>query len=95
MPDFAESVGVPKSTFSKISVGALAPAYDRAVVWAERLGLTERDRQKFLDLAAIMHLPVEARPRFLAIIARLSKTELLVDDLESQADNLNSRLDKI
>jgi transcriptional regulator with XRE-family HTH domain len=64
---FAERVGAVGPHVSQIVNGLRTPPLDRVAVWADALGITGQERQRFLDLAAIAHLPAEAQPRFLLI----------------------------
>lgn len=48
---------------------------ERLDAWAAALKLTEQEREHFLDLACIAHLPEEIRPRFEKILARIEAIE--------------------
>ncbi len=50
--------------------GRKPPPLQLVPIWAETLGLRGLDAERFWDLAAIDHLPIEARPRFLQLISR-------------------------
>jgi transcriptional regulator with XRE-family HTH domain len=63
---FARAVKSSKSSISGITTGDRTPPLDRLEKWCDVLGLRGAERQHFLDLAALAHLPVEAQPRFLA-----------------------------
>jgi transcriptional regulator with XRE-family HTH domain len=63
---FARAVKSSKSSISGITNGERTPPLDRLEKWCDVLGLRGADRQLFLDLAALAHLPHEAQPRFLA-----------------------------
>lgn len=87
VPDFAEAFRVPKSTLSKISNGKLAPDWERAEAWADRLCRDPRERQRFLDLAATTYLPEAIRPRFVQVLARLEAVDARFENIESRLDN--------
>jgi transcriptional regulator with XRE-family HTH domain len=63
---FARAVKSSKSSVSGITNGERTPPLDRLEKWCDVLGLRGTERQHFLDLAALAHLPREAQPRFLA-----------------------------
>jgi transcriptional regulator with XRE-family HTH domain len=63
---FARAVKSSKSSISGITNGERTPPLDRLEKWCDALGLRGQERQQFLDLAALAHLPQEARPRFFA-----------------------------
>lgn len=90
IPEFAIKVGIPKSTLSKISDGKLAPNWAKAIECADRLRLTGHDRQRFLDMAAVAHMPIEAQARFSRVLdllasveTNLSKTEARISEVEA------------
>jgi transcriptional regulator with XRE-family HTH domain len=61
---FARAVKSSKSSISGITNGERTPPLDRLDKWCDVLGLRGAERQQFLDLAALAHLPREAQPRF-------------------------------
>jgi transcriptional regulator with XRE-family HTH domain len=63
---FARAVKSSKSSISGITNGERTPPLDRLEKWCDVLGLRGAERQLFLDLAALAHLPHDAQPRFLA-----------------------------
>lgn len=75
--EFAERVGYPHTGFSNIKAGQRPVPLDRAPAWADALGLAEDapERIRVLDLAALTHLPAEARVRFERLLVE-------VDDLK-------------
>jgi transcriptional regulator with XRE-family HTH domain len=62
---FARAVKSSKSSISGITNGERTPPLDRLEKWCDVLALRGAERQHFLDLAALAHLPQEAQPRFL------------------------------
>ena len=62
---FAARVGHPRAFINQILKGTRSPPLDRLNIWAKSLNLREEGEVKrFIDLAAIAHIPVEVRPRF-------------------------------
>ena len=84
--EFAESVGVPKSTLSKVSDGLLAPTMDRVVQWADRLELTGPDREIFIDCALVGHIPAPFRDRFQRLVDGFESVQSRLDQLEAKAE---------
>ncbi len=64
------------------------PPMDSLAAWADALELYGDERQNFMDLAAVAHLPAEVQPRFVGMIRKLKAAE-------SQLDAINSRLDAL
>lgn len=67
------------------------PPIDRLPAWADALELYGEDRQRFMDLAAIAHLPVEAQPRFIGLLRTLKSVEARLDALESQRNGVSKK----
>lgn len=63
------------SYFSQVVAGKKPPPLHRLEAWADALGLQGAERERFVDLACIEHLPEEVRPRFRAILSRLEAIE--------------------
>ena len=63
---FARAVKSSKSSISGITNNERTPPLDRLERWADVLALRGAERQLFIDLGALAHLPQEAQPRFLA-----------------------------
>jgi transcriptional regulator with XRE-family HTH domain len=55
------------------------PPLDRIMQWADALGLEDEDRQRFMDLAGIAHLPATIRPTFEQIYLNNRAIEAGVD----------------
>jgi transcriptional regulator with XRE-family HTH domain len=80
---FAEKVGISHSQLSLICSGKRTPSLDKVEDWATKLGLTGRDKSRFLNLAALAHLPPEVEGRFVKFLEEHEK--LLVDYQELAA----------
>ena len=67
---FAKEVGVSQALVNQVISGRSTPPWKRMPDWADRLGLEPGSpgRQRFLDLAAIAHLPEEAQARFEGLV---------------------------
>ena len=81
---FARSVGITTGQITNVIKGRRTISSADAVAWADVLGLEEQERQRFLDLAAIAHLPSEARPRFLRIYEDYHRLLDLRDQLHAE-----------
>jgi transcriptional regulator with XRE-family HTH domain len=81
---FAERVRKPKGTISRICGGTRTPNLDDAKKWADEFDLSGKSRQRFLDLAAIAHLPKEAQSRFHALLERLERLEATAESLRKR-----------
>lgn len=66
--EFCRRIGSPAGWVQQIREGKKTPPLDRMKNWADVLLLKGTDRQRFCDLAAVMHLPEVARPRFAALV---------------------------
>lgn len=73
---------------SKIVNGKVTPKMDRVVKWADALSLTGAERQRFIDLAAIAHLPTETQPRFARILDDYTKLRTAVSSMEQRITEL-------
>ncbi len=62
--DFAIAVKSDKSTVGHYETGYSAPDLDVVASWCDTLNLHGKDRRRFLDLAALAHLPAQVRPQF-------------------------------
>lgn len=76
---------------TKVVKGAKPPPIDRLPAWADALELYGEDRQRFMDLAAIAHLPVEVQPRFINILRQLQTAQADVRAINSRLDALESQ----
>lgn len=81
---FARSVGVTTGQITNVIKGRRTISSSDAVAWAEALALEGRERQRFIDLAAIAHLPSESRPRFLKIYEDYHRLLDLRDQLDAE-----------
>ena len=76
---FARSVGITTGQITNVIKGRRTISTAAAVAWADALDLVGRERQRFLDLAAIAHLPEDVQPRFIKILDRLESIESALD----------------
>lgn len=67
----AELLGVSPSTITNCLAGTYAPYWKRAEPWADALGLSGPERERFLDAMAVAAAP----DRVAAIIARLEQRQ--------------------
>jgi transcriptional regulator with XRE-family HTH domain len=61
---FGEAVKLSKSSVSGIVQGIRTPPLESLYSWCDTLKLEGPARRRFLDLAALAHLPDAVRPRF-------------------------------
>lgn len=66
------------------------PPLDRLDSWANALELYGEERQNFMDLAAIAHLPVVVQPRFLALLRQLKTQQTTIDVFKIRLDALEN-----
>jgi hypothetical protein len=71
---------------------------ERAELWADALGLAGSHRQRFLDLAAIAHMPESVQSRYIAILdgferadAREQAQQSFIHELEARIASLESK----
>jgi transcriptional regulator with XRE-family HTH domain len=88
---FARAVKSSKSSISGIVNGDRTPPLDRLDKWCEMLGLRGAERQQFLDLAALAHLPHDARPRFFAWYADYQHLKAEYAELMTQSRRVAER----
>jgi hypothetical protein len=88
IPEFSLKVGIHKSILSKISEGGIAPKWERVLILVRYLELTGKERQRFLDLAAIAHLPPDVRDRFVRILDAFELIDTRLDSSESRINKL-------
>jgi transcriptional regulator with XRE-family HTH domain len=65
--EFCRRVGMPAGWVQQIREGRKTPPLERMEHWANVLDLHGEQRQLFLDLAAVMHLPETHRARFIRL----------------------------
>lgn len=75
---------------SKVIKGQKPPPMDRLPAWADALELYGDERQRFMDLAAIAHLPAEVQPRFVALLRQLKSQQTTIDAVKVRLDALES-----
>jgi len=70
--EFAARVGQSHTVFSQIRAGLRPAPLEHVPQWADALGLAEGtpERERFIDLAALTHLPPESRARFEKLLVR-------------------------
>lgn len=67
---FCRRVGKPAGWIQQIREAKKTPPIDLMPQWADALELTGPQRQHFLDVATIMHLPATERPRFMLLLTK-------------------------
>ena len=60
---------------SQVIAGKKPPPMDRVEAWADALDLKGRERDRFIDLACIAHLPTNVQGRFEALLRRVEACE--------------------
>jgi transcriptional regulator with XRE-family HTH domain len=61
---FGTLVKSSKSSVNAIVLGNRTPPLEALEQWCDTLNLRGDERQRFIDLAALAHLPTEVRPKF-------------------------------
>lgn len=69
---------------SKVLKGEAPPPLERIESWADALKLSGKERERFLDLAVIGHLPDSSRVRILQMYERFQQQEMLIAALEAK-----------
>lgn len=64
-----------QSYLSQVIAGKKPPPIDRIDAWADALELKDKERDHFIDLACLAHLPIEVQPHFEKILGRLEAAE--------------------
>jgi transcriptional regulator with XRE-family HTH domain len=77
--EFAEKTGIAASFVSNLIAGDRSPPPDRLELFADVLGLRGREREHFLDLAMLAHLPRDLHPRWIRLLGRLEAVERRLD----------------
>jgi transcriptional regulator with XRE-family HTH domain len=65
---WARMVGIAQGFASNVVSGRRTPPLDAIDLWADSFALTGDERLRFIDLAAVSHLPKRSQARFLAVI---------------------------
>lgn len=60
----AQVLGVSHGFVALLISGRRTPPLDQVATWADRLGFTGDDRRRFIDYAALAHLPDQVREQF-------------------------------
>ena|ERR1035437_7703705 len=66
----ARASGCRHGHLSMVSRDCRRPSYAMAGRWADSLGLSGGERERFLLLASVTHAPTEARPALDALVLR-------------------------
>ncbi len=66
--EFCRRIGKPAGWVQQIREGTKTPPLREMATWATVLELNDHERQYFLDLAAIAHLPFETQERFVQLV---------------------------
>lgn len=72
------------SYLSKAISGARPASLDLAEIWARALKITGREKELFMDLAAIAHLPGVVQPRFIELIDKIALIETRQNAVEAR-----------
>jgi hypothetical protein len=65
---WARMVGITQGFASNLMAGRRTPPLRELEAWADSLALADEERQRFLDLAAIAHLPAAAQARLVDLL---------------------------
>lgn len=91
--DFAKTAGVAMSSVSQISTGKRTPPLDAVGSWADLLKLGAESRQKFMDLAALAHIPDQGmRDRFLVWLDKSEQQDQEIAELRTQVRQLKRQV---
>jgi hypothetical protein len=93
---WARTVGITQGFASNLMAGRRTPPLKEMERWADSLRLAGEERQRFIDLAAIAHLPATAQARLVALIddaAGLRAQARLLEGNRSAADAVRLALD--
>ena len=82
---------VKRSLLSHLELGIRPPQVDCLTQLADFFALTGAERQRFMDLGFIAHMPAVARDYFEGIASRLNAAELRVEALEARVELLSKR----
>jgi transcriptional regulator with XRE-family HTH domain len=73
--EFAAKAGVSAPFVSNLIAGDRTPPPDLIERWADLFALRGRERDHFLDLALLAHLPEALQPRWVNLLRRLERVE--------------------
>jgi len=65
---WARTVGITQGFASNLLAGRRTPPLRELESWADSLGIAGEERQRFIDLAAIAHLPATAQARMVDLL---------------------------
>jgi len=71
--EFCRRIGKPAGWVQQIRQGKKTPPLDLVEIWGGALGLSGQQLALFVDLAAAMHVPEEARHRFIRMAREQGK----------------------
>jgi len=83
--------GCPLGTLNNAVTGNRPPSIRYLQAWVEGLELVGEEAQRFLDLAAIAHLPEEMQPRFEQLLEDFSALRGDYDELLRTVRHLADR----
>jgi len=66
--EFSRRIGKPAGWVQQIREGSKTPPLREMKNWGDAIDLNGPELQRFMDLAAVAHLPREAQPRFLELL---------------------------
>jgi transcriptional regulator with XRE-family HTH domain len=66
--EWARTVGITQGFASNLLAGRRTPPLRELEAWADSFGIAGDERQRFIDLAAIAHLPDTAQERLVALL---------------------------
>lgn len=66
--EFGALTGHPRAFINQLLHSTRTPPLDEVDGWADKLGLTGRAKVRFVNLAALAHLPDSVAQRFITII---------------------------
>lgn len=82
---------VKRSLLSHMELGIRPPQPDCLIQLADFFGLAGAERQRFIDLGFIAHMPEAARGYFQRLTLRVNAAEAALDSAESRIEILSKR----
>jgi transcriptional regulator with XRE-family HTH domain len=80
---------------TKVLKGTKPPPLARLDAWADALDIPDVERQRFKDLAAIAHLPLEVQSRFVGLLQRLKAKEDRLSAVEARLQAIDPQGDGV
>jgi transcriptional regulator with XRE-family HTH domain len=95
--DFAKAIGTTQSAISHYLADRAPPPLDQIDAWAKALEIPigSAEHARFVDLAALAHLPAEARPRFERMLDRIEAIEATLAPLADRPGRPSSWWDRL